>query len=39
MSESIDFREKEGFRDVERGFCSSGTTSTIRDTGELLSAN
>ena len=39
MSESIEFREKEGFRDVERGFCSSGTTFTIRDTGELLSAN
>ena len=37
ISESIDFEEKERFRDVERGFCSSGTTCTIRDTGEIAS--
>lgn len=37
ISEIIDFREKAGFRDVERGFCSSGTTCTIRDTGEIAS--
>ena len=37
MSESIEFRENAGFRDVERGLCSIGTTCTIRATGEIVS--
>ena len=37
MSESIDFRRKAGFRDVERGLCSRGTTCTIRATSEIAS--
>ena len=37
MSESIEFGENAGFRDVERGLCSSGTTCTIRATVEIAS--
>ena len=36
MSESMDFRgKKAGFRDVERGLCSIGTTCVTRATGEI----
>ena len=37
VSESIEFRENAGFTDIERGLCSSGTTCTIRATGEIAS--
>ena len=37
IRESIDFRGEAGFRDVERGLCLSGTSCTIRATGEIAS--